>query len=99
MVGSGAGYRIRIYNANGTVRRHVTRAVDYPVRSGFYEEGGSRGMSSFGQVLAPMPLEPDYLLVGVAWALNIDDPDAHAIESARAFRERQPPPEIDVATP
>ena len=96
MVGSGAGYQFRIYDVDGTVLRHVTRAVDYPVRSGFWEEGRGRGIADFGNVLAPMPLEPDYLLLCVTWVLNIRDPDAMALELAHAAQEGRRPPDIEI---
>lgn len=92
MVGSAAGYRFRIYDADGNLLRQVTRAVDYPVRSGYWAEDGGVGISDFGDVLAPMPLEPDYLLVCVYWNLNVDDPDAIALERARALRAGLPSP-------
>jgi len=94
MMGSAAGYRFRVYDADGNALREVRRAVDYPVRSGFWDEDGGVGVAGFGEVLAPMPLGPDYLLVCVVWDLNIDDPDATALTAARAIRERRPRPHI-----
>jgi hypothetical protein len=95
MLGSSAGYRFHVYDADGDVLREVTRAVDYPVRSGFWQEDGGVGIAGFGEVLPPMPLEPDYFLVCVLWDLNVDDPDAMALESARAIRAGLPPPDIE----
>jgi hypothetical protein len=95
LVGSAAGYRFRIYDADGNVRRQVTRAVDYPLRSGFWQENGGVGIASFGDVLPPMPLQPGYLLVCIYWDLNIEDPDATALVAGRASRERRPPPHIE----
>jgi len=86
-VGSGAGYQFRVYSDNGAVLRHVTREVDYPVRSGFVDDDRGQGVAGFGEVLAPMPLDANYLLVCVSWVRNVEDPDALAGQRIQALRE------------
>lgn len=98
VVGSGAGYEFRVYTADGTLRRHVTRAVDYPVRSGFYQDEHGEGISSFGKVFAPMLLDPRYLLVCVTWTAGIDDPDEAAAMHIKALRERRRIPRDSVSS-
>lgn len=63
-------------------------AVDYPVRAGFVELDGLRGVAGFGQLRAPMHLDPDYLLVAATWTTGVDDPDATAVEVKASSRIR-----------
>ena len=88
VAGSSAGYQFRLYSTAGEVLMHATRAVEYPVRSGYFEENGMRGVFGFGEVRPPMHLDPDYLLVGVTWTIGIDDPNTFALDAFRDRRER-----------
>lgn len=87
LVGSRTGYQFRIYSMDGSIRRHVTRRVDYPARAGFarYER---RGLTkTFGEVLAPMLMEPEFLLVAVTWVPDVEDPDEIAEHALRSSPE------------
>ena len=75
LAGSSAGHQFRIYSEDGSIQRHVSRQVDYPVRSGFFGDERGAGITSYGEILAPMHLDPDYLLVCVTWIPGVDDPD------------------------
>ena len=88
LAGSSAGYQFRIYSQAGDLQMHVTRAVDYPVRAGFVELDGLRGVAGFGQLRAPMHLDPDYLLVAATWTTGVNDPDATATEVKASSRIR-----------
>jgi hypothetical protein len=94
LVGSGAGYQFRVYGEDGSLRRHVARAVSYPVRAGYLEDDIGQGIWSFGEVLAPMYSDPDYLLVCVTWVEAVEDPDALAARGLLAMREGRPSPPV-----
>lgn len=95
LTGSSVGYEFGIYAEDGSILRRVTRAVDYPVRGGVVQDDASVGLRAFGRILAPMYVDPSYMLVCATWTQGVADPDALAREFFLARKEGRPTPTTD----
>jgi len=85
-VGTWEQYVLRLYDAQGALRRRVTRPVDYLRRPGFALRGEQYLGVALGGLAAPIVLDSGHWLVLAAWPTNIDNPNEFA-ETAAVDRQ------------
>lgn len=81
--GSLTGYSYRVFNLKGEAVDTVALDRDVIVRPGMASSGDSRTMEMFGGVHAPVKINDELIMTAAKWPVNIDDPDAWAMDDLK----------------
>jgi hypothetical protein len=78
LVGTWEQYVLRVFDADGSLRRRVTRPVDYLRRPGFALQDEQYLGVALGGLAAPIVLDSGHWLVFATWPTNVDNPNDFA---------------------